>query len=114
MECVVTGGVWRGDRLVSKEAIAHFFTPCREGIGDEYFSELDLSWDRGGCADPVWFGAPSGARVAGHTGHLTSLVVGDLNRRLVVAYLSNTALPREPMVRRLDNRPVRLLYDAVL
>jgi CubicO group peptidase (beta-lactamase class C family) len=112
LECVVAGGVWRDDRLLSNQAVTHFFTACREGIADEYFSHLDLSWGRGVCVDPAWFGAPSGARVAGHTGQLTSLVVGDLDRRLVVAYLSNTAVVGETVFRRLDNRLVRHLYEA--
>ena len=113
LECLVAGGVWQGRRLVSPEAIQHFCTPVREGIADEFFQGLDVSWGRGSVTDPAWFGAPGGARVTGHTGFLMALAVGDLDRRLVVVYLTNTVVFDEPMLRSLGHLAVRDIYQAV-
>lgn len=113
MECVVGGGVWRGNRVVSPEAVEHFFTTCRVGIEDQFHAGLDLDWGRGVCTDPAWFGAPDDARLAGHTGALTSLVVGDFDHGLVVAFGTNTRVSWEPMVQRLENLLVGDLYGLV-
>lgn len=113
LECVVAGGVRRGHRLLSPQAIEHFFTPARSGIGDEKFAGLDLSWGRGVCTDPAWFGAPANTRVAGHSGHLTSLVVGDLDAGLVVACVTNTVVAGEPMLRRFENLVVQDVYHLM-
>jgi CubicO group peptidase (beta-lactamase class C family) len=112
-ECVIGGGVWRGTRLMAPETVEHFFTPVRTGIPDELFSGLELSWSRGTCTDPAWFGAPKEASVTGHTGHRTSLVVGDFGRGTVVACVSNTALSSARVLRRLDNLLVRDVYEGL-
>jgi CubicO group peptidase (beta-lactamase class C family) len=112
-ECVVAGGTWRGERLLSPDAVEHFFTPYRTGVPDEYFEGLALSWSRGVCTDRAMLGAPHGARVVGHTGLLTSLVAGDMDHGLVVAYLSNTVQASESPFRRLDNTLVRDLYGVL-
>ncbi|MET7431582.1 MULTISPECIES: serine hydrolase domain-containing protein [Streptomyces] len=111
-ECAVSGGVADGRRLFSPAAFEHFFTPCRTGLRDGYFSDLELDWSRGLCADPVLFGAPVGARVVGHTGYVTALALGDLDTGLVISYLSNTAV-REPLLHTLENELVRDVYQAV-
>lgn len=115
LECLVAGGVWQGRQLVSPEAIRHFCTPVREGIADEFFQGLELSWSRGTNTDPAWYGAPHGTRVTGHTGFVTALAVGDLDRRLVVVYLTNTAAEGEPMFfRSVEHLAVRDIYQAVV
>jgi CubicO group peptidase (beta-lactamase class C family) len=113
LECAVGGGEWRGNRLVSAAAVEHFFTTCRVDIEDQFFAGLDVTWGRGVCTDPAWFGAPGGARVAGMDGLQLSLVVGDLDTRLVVAYATNTIVAGAPMFRRLENLVVGDLYDLV-
>lgn len=113
LECVVGGGVWHGNRVVSAAAVEHFFSTARVGIEDQFMLGLDLAWGRGVCTDPAWFGAPGGARVAGQTGLLTSLVVGDLDHQLVVAFATNTLVPWESMAERLENRVVGDLYGLV-
>ncbi|MEO3890691.1 serine hydrolase domain-containing protein [Nonomuraea sp. B5E05] len=112
LETIVGGGVREGRRLLSERAVEHFCAPLRVGVGDEYFQGLDLSWSRGFCTEPGWFGAPSGARVAGHTGYVTVLSVADLDRGLVIAYAANTTV-REPLLRGLENLLVADLYQAL-
>jgi CubicO group peptidase (beta-lactamase class C family) len=112
LECLVAGGVWQGQRLISVEAIRHFCTPIREDIEDEFWQGLELSWGRGLNTDAAWYGAPAGARVVGHTG-VVSLAVGDLDRHLVVVYLTNTSAVDEPMFfRALEHLVVRDIYEA--
>jgi CubicO group peptidase (beta-lactamase class C family) len=113
LECVVGGGIWRGTRLLSAAAVEHFFTTCRVGLEDRFFADLDVDWGRGTCTDPAWFGAPRGSRVAGMDGMRLSLVMGDLDRQLVVAYNTNTSVATEPIFRRVDNLVVGDLYDLV-
>ncbi|MER7172852.1 serine hydrolase domain-containing protein [Streptomyces mesophilus] len=103
LECVVAGGTWRGNTLISREAVEHFFTPVRRGIPDESFSGMELTWSRGLCTDPAWFGAHAKANVAGHTAdQRTSFVLGDHDQRLVISYVSNTVLLQPSVRRRMD------------
>jgi CubicO group peptidase (beta-lactamase class C family) len=114
VECVVADGRWGPARLLSPRSVAQLSTTCRQGLPDEYFENIPLRWGRGFCTDHVWLGAPADARVVGHTGMLSSLVVGDLDLGLVVAFASNTAVPTERGVhRRIENRIVRHIYDIV-
>lgn len=113
LECAVAGGAWQGRRLMSEKAVAHFFSPCRFDIADEFFSGLEAVWGRGVCTDPVWFGAPDEARVAGMTGVFTSLVMGDLDHQLVVAFMTNTMVSWEPVLNRLENIVVGDVYELV-
>jgi CubicO group peptidase (beta-lactamase class C family) len=113
LECAVGGGEWRGNRLVSAKAVEHFFTTSRIDVEDRFFAGLDIAWGRGVCTDPAWFGAPGGTRVAGMDGLKLSLVVGDLDARLVVAFATNTLVTSAPKFQRLENRIVGDLYDLV-
>ncbi|NRQ33078.1 beta-lactamase family protein [Nonomuraea sp. NN258] len=112
LEAIAAGGVWNGTRLLSEQAVEHFCAPLRVGLADEYFQGLDLSWSRGFCTEPGWFGAPSGARIVGHTGYVTVLSVADLDRGLVIAFVANTTV-REPLLRGLANLLVTDVYQAL-
>jgi CubicO group peptidase (beta-lactamase class C family) len=115
LECIVADGVWQGRQLVSPEAIRHFCAPVREGVADEFFQGLELSWGRGTNTDAAWYGAPRDARVTGHTGWMTALAVGDLDRRLVVVYLTNTTMSGDPVFfRSPEHLAVGDIYEAAV
>jgi CubicO group peptidase (beta-lactamase class C family) len=87
--------------------------PLRRGLADGTFGGLDIGWGLGLCTDYGWFAAPRGSRVAGHTGYGCSFVFGDLDRGLVVSYLSSSLLAEAKGRPRLVDHLVRELYGQV-
>jgi CubicO group peptidase (beta-lactamase class C family) len=111
-ECLVGKGP-RSGGVLSRQAIDLVTTSYRVGLADHTFGGLDLSWGFGVCTDPLWFGAPIGRRVAGHTGYNCALVVGDLDLGLVVSFASSSVVMSERGRSRLENKIVTDLYGLV-
>lgn len=111
-ESLLDKGPWRG-QVLSESAVELLTTSYRVGLTDETFGGLDLSWGFGVCTDPLWFGAPIGHRVAGHTGYNCALVVCDLDLGLVVSFASSSVVMSERGRSRLENKIVADLYGLV-
>ncbi|GAB3502090.1 hypothetical protein GCM10027521_56140 [Amycolatopsis cihanbeyliensis] len=56
---------------------------------------------------------PPGPRIAGHTGFVTSLAPGDLDKQLVISFTTNIAVTTEPLFRRLGALLVRDTYRPI-
>ncbi|MFF6806014.1 serine hydrolase [Streptomyces sp. NPDC012616] len=113
-ECLAAEGQWQGRRIFTEHATHGMSSPRRQGLPDPTFCDLDLSWGLGVCTDPAWFGAPRGTRLAGHTGYGSSFVMADLDRRVVVCFLSTSVVDEAKGRGRLVDQIVRDVYSAVL
>ncbi|MET9760116.1 serine hydrolase domain-containing protein [Streptomyces sp. NPDC006372] len=103
---------WR-DQLGLSDPTARTLTQHhRTGLVDTNFGDLDLDWGLGMCTDRAWFGAPRGARVAGHTAYGMGMVMADLEEQLTVSFLSTSIVPQDG-AGRLENHIVRDLCTAV-
>ncbi|WP_129287122.1 serine hydrolase domain-containing protein [Streptomyces sp. GZWMJZ-114] len=110
LECLVSGGRWRGREVISPEAADLMTTTCRSDLADPYFMGLDVAWGMGACVDPLLLGAPSKARVVGHTGSNCQIAVGDRDQRLVVCHMATNEAFESVGPRRLESRVVRELF----
>lgn len=113
VECLVRGGEAEDHRVLRPEAVATIAAAHRSGLVDGYFGGLDVSWGLGACVDSVMFGAPSGSHVVGHTSSNCGIVVGDMERGLVVCHLATNESFQGLGPGRLESRVVRDLYGLV-
>lgn len=112
-ECLVHDGRWNGKRVLGQKAVRALSSTVRQGLPDPVFWGWTLDWGLGVCTDSDWFWVPKGTRLVGHTGYGCALAMGDLDRRIVISFLS-TSVASEPMGRgRLMGRIVRDVYAAV-
>ena len=112
-ECLAHGGWWNGKRVLGQKAVRALSSTVRHGLPDPAFCDLDLRWGLGFCTDNALFSAPRGARLVGHTGFRCALAIGDLDRRIVIAFLSTSVTDGALGRGRLVAQIVRDVYAAV-
>ncbi len=86
--------------------------PRRLDLGDPVFQGAEIMWSLGLCADPVPYGLPMSARVAGHTGVRSSFVFADLDTGITVSFLSSGLVPKARDWSR-KRALVRVIYDEL-
>lgn len=95
----ILDGAWRTKLL----------TPCRTDLSDPTLYGAEMLWSLGLCVDPVRFGLPLSARVAGQTGEQSSLVCADLDSGITVSFLCSGLVPDAADLRR-KRALIRAIY----
>jgi len=82
----------------------------RSDLADPTMYGAEILWSLGLCVDPVRFGLPMSARVAGHTGERSSMVFADLGTGITISFLSSGLVSDAADLMR-KRSIVRAVYD---
>ena len=107
VECIAG---WRHPEGLDDVWRAKLLETWRSDLADPTMYGAEILWSLGLCVDPVRFGLPMSARVAGHTGERSSMVFADLGTGITISFLSSGLVSDAADLMR-KRSIVRAVYD---